>query len=731
MDTTDSSRAADDRSATGSHAPPSGLLDLLGVAAVVLNAEGQVVLWSPKAEELFGHSAAEALGQYAARLIVHEEHRDELVRLFTRVMETGRNWAGVFPVRHKDGSTRLVEFRNMRLLDDLGGSYALGLAADRAAVERVELDAALAIRLVSQSPVGLAILDSDLRYRAVNPALERITGQSAAERLGRTAGEILTYLDTGPEARLRRVLETGESVVDRDIVCRPPGDPDHDHAWSVSYYRLEDSGGRVLGLAYSVIDVTERYRAATEAAEARHRLAMIARASASVGTTLDLETTARELADVVVPDLADVASVDVLDRALDGRTVAHEGRLCFRTLAVSAVHDGEAVRAAHPPGGLVTYDSDRLVSRCVRTRRPVLLSRTTRRDLDLITRDESAAALLAAAGVHSYLVVPLPARGEVLGALALARTRNAAPFDEDDVFLASELAARAAVCIDNARGYQAQRHAALTLQRSLLPQLPTRLPGLEVACRYQPAGAMSEIGGDWYDAIPLRGDKTALVVGDVMGSGLNAAATMGQLRSAARAFAELDLAPDEALYHLDHLIEGSDQAITTCLYCVCDPHRGECRMCLAGHLPPVLLRAGRPARLLDLPAGVPLGVGGVPFEAATVDFRPGDQLVLYTDGLVETRDEAIDARLDTLLDALAATRGHDPELTCERILETLRPPGGEDDVALLIARARPLLPPDPGSTAQPPGGDGPAGRLVDNRHHERPGERRRGPAGQA
>ncbi|MGW7238533.1 SpoIIE family protein phosphatase [Streptomyces sp. NPDC054804] len=697
MGTTDSSRAVAGRPATGPAAPPSGLLDLLSVAAVVLNSKGQVVLWSPKAEELFGHSAGEALGQYAAQLMVHEEHRDDVAKLFAQVMESGQDWAGVFAVRHKDGSTRLVEFRNMRLMDDLGGFYALGLAADQAALERVERDAALAMRLVSQSPVGLAILDTDLRYRAVNPALERITGQSAAERLGRSVSEILTYLDTGPEARLRRVLETGESVVDRDIVCRPPGDPDHDHAWSVSYYRLEDSGGRVLGLAYSVIDVTERHRAASEAADARRRLALIAQASASVGTTLDLETTACELADVVVPDLADVAAVDVLDRALDGRTVAREGPLCFRTLAVSAVHAGEAMRAAHPPGGLAVYDSDRLIARCVRTGQPVLLPRTTPRDLELIARHDASASHLTDAGVHSYLAVPLPARGEVLGALTLARTRNPAPFDDDDVFLACELAARAAVCIDNARGYQAQRHAALTLQRSLLPHLATHLPGLEVACRYQPAGATSEIGGDWYDAIPLRGHKTALVVGDVMGSGINAAATMGQLRSAARAFAELDLAPDEALYHLDHLTEGGEQAITTCLYCVCDPHRGECRMCLAGHLPPALLRAGHPARLLDLPAGVPLGVGGVLFEAATVDFRPGDELVLYTDGLVETRSEPIDARLDTLLDAVTATRGRDLEETCERILETLRPPGGEDDVALLIARAQPLLPASPAS----------------------------------
>ncbi|MGW4562364.1 SpoIIE family protein phosphatase, partial [Streptomyces sp. NPDC004561] len=671
MGTTDSSRPGVGRPAEGAGAPPSGLLDLLSVAAVVLNAEGRVVFWSPQAEELFGFTSAEALGEYAAQLTVHEEHRDEVVKLFAEVMESGTDWAGAFPIRHKDGSTRLVEFRNMRLLDDVGDVYALGLAADQATVERVERDAALAMRLVSQSPVGLAILDPDLRYLAMNPALERITGQSAVERLGRSAGEILSFLDTDPEARLRRVLETGESVVDRDIVCRPPGDPDHDHAWSVSYYRLEDSSGRVLGLAYSVIDVTERHEAAKEAAQARQRLALIAKASASVGTTLDLETTACELADLVVPVLADAAAVVLHDGALLGRTASHPGPARFRALAVRGAHSVEAACPADPPAGLADHDH-RLIAHCVRTRRPVHLPHTARRDLASTARHAESASTLAEAGVHSYLAVPLVARGEVLGALDLRRSGNPAPFDDDDAFLASELAARAAVSIDNARGYQTQRHAALTLQRSLLPDPPSRLPGLDVACRYQPAGAASEIGGDWFDAIPLQGDKTALVVGDVMGSGINAAATMGQLRTAARAFAELDLAPAEALRHLDHLTGGTEQTITTCIYCVYDPHRNRCQICLAGHLPPALMRAGRNAELLDLPTGVPLGVGGVLFEAATIDFRPGDELALYTDGLVETRSEPIDARLDTLLEALTATRGQDPEHTCDRILETLR-----------------------------------------------------------
>lgn len=686
MSTADSSRAGQRRPMAAPAAPPSGLLDLLSVAAVVLDARGHVVFWSPPAEELFGYTPEEALGQFAARLLVHEEHWDEVIKLFADVMESGSDWAGTFPVRHKDGSTRLVEFRNMRLLDSRGQIYALGLAADEATVTRVERDTALSARLVSQSPIGLAILDPDLRYLTVNPALERMHGLPASEHIGRRLKEILTFLDgEAVEARVRRVLETGEPVSDRYVVGRPPSDPGQEHAWSVSYYRLEDSAGRVLGVANSVIDITERHRAASEAAQARHRLALIAEASASVGTTLDVEQTAHELAQVVVPDLADAAAVHVLDSALHVRAAPHAGPVRFHAVASSTAHPARPAGVARHED-LVTYDSDHFITQCVHRRRPVLASHVTHRDLLHIAHDAQAASALRTAGVHSYLAVPLVARGEVLGVLDLKRTRNPAPFNDDDVLLASELAARAAVSIDNARWYQSARSTALTLQRRLLPVLPSRLRGLEIACRYQPAGAAGEIGGDWFDAIPLPGDKTALVVGDVMGSGINAAASMGQLRSATRAFAELDLAPAEVLRHLDHLTEDVEQTIATCVYCVYDPHRDECHISLAGHLPPALVRGGGSPELLELPTGVPLGVGGVPFETATFAFRPGDRLVFYTDGLVETRSEPIDERLHTLVAALATTCGLGLEETCDRILDTLRPPGGEDDVALLIAQ---------------------------------------------
>ena len=669
---------------------PSGLLDVLGVASVVLDAEGHIVLWSPQAEELFGYPAREALGQYAARIMVHEQHLDLVVKLFADVMVTGQSWAGAFPIRRKDGSTRLVEFRNMRLLDDHGDVYALGLCADRSTVRQLERDVALSTRMIAQSPIGLAVLDTDLRYVSVNPALERLNGVPAADHIGRRVAEVVPDVEVEAlEGAARRVLETGQPLVDHRTVGRTAADPDEERSWSISLYRLEDAFGIVLGVAGSILDTTEQHRARVEAETARRRLTLIADASARIGTTLELDRTAGELADVAVPELADVAAVDLLESVVQGRrsNLGPAQPAELRALAVHADDAAEALLAADQPGQVARYGSDRLVTECVRTGRPVMVAEVKDADLPRIARSEAAAHLLAEAGVHSYLAVPLIARGEVLGALDLKRTHNPLPFSEDDLLLARELAARAAVQIDNARWYQNARDTALTLQRSLLPSHPPVIGGLEVASRYQPAGATSEVGGDWFDVIPLDGGKTALVVGDVMGSGINAAATMGRLRTATTTLASLDLDPARLLEHLDRITEGLDHSIATCVYAVHDPELRQCRIANAGHLPPARLRAGRPPELLELPTGAPLGVGGVAFSTTTVDLAPGDRLVFYTDGLVETRQHPLDERLDALLSLLD---GPDRPLeeTCDLLLRTLHQPDNSDDVALLIARVQ-------------------------------------------
>ncbi len=670
----------------GISAAPGGLLDMLRVAAVVLGSDGRVVLWSPEAELLLGFSAAEALGRNAGGLLVAPENQSQARELFERV-RTGESWAGVFPVRHKDGSTRLVEFRTMQLRDAGGDVHALGLGTDAETVRNVERDLALSHLLVRQSPVGIAVFDTELRWVGVNRSLERMNGVPEEAVLGHRVGEVLPALDVEAiESRMRRVLETGEPLLDQQTVGRTVAD-NQDHVYSESYHRIEDANGRVLGLAMAVLDVSERQRAAAEVAKARERLAVIADASMRIGTTLDLRQTARELAGVAVPELADLAAVDVLDSVtgLDHTAALRiDGSLDFRALAVAAGYPTEAIGAADPVGESASYSSSRMITRSVREARPILLRHVSGATMRLIARDDCAAETLRQAGVHSYLAVPLMARGEVLGTLSLYRTVNARPFDDQDLTLATELAARAAICIDNARLYGRERSTALTLQRSLLPQEPPRYEGIDVACRYLPA--VSEVGGDWFDVLPLKHGKVGLVVGDVMGKGVHAAAIMGQLRTATRALARLDLPPAELLYHLDGIAAslGDSDSMATCLYVVCDPRRGLCELSCAGHLPPVLVDPAGRAEFLDIPSGVPLGVGGVPLSAEERELARGTLLALFTDGLVESRGESIEVGLQGLRLLLDGTR-LPLEETCDMLLGALnREP--DDDVALLLAR---------------------------------------------
>jgi PAS domain S-box-containing protein len=667
-------------------AAPGGLLDLLKVAAVVLDAGGHIALWSPEIEQLLGWTAAEALRQRADTLLVSPENRSRGRELFAQV-STGARWAGVFPLRHRDGTERAVEFRTMRLLDPEGQPHLLGLATDATTVRQVERDLALSHSLVNQTPLGIAVFDNDLRWVGVNPALERINGMPEEAVLGRRVGEVLPDLDVAAiEARMRHVLETGRPLLDQQTVGRTAADL-QDRAYSESYHRIEDTDGRVLGLAMAVLDVTERQQAAAEVAQARQHLSVIADAGMKIGTTLDLQQTARELAGVVVPHLADLAAVDVLESVVASGTitpVSGGAPAEFRALAVAAGYPTDAIHAADPVGELATYGSSRVITQCVRSARPVLIERVDGKMLRRLARDSRAAQALHEAGAHSYLALPLVARGKVLGTLSLYRTVNERPFDDRDQVLASELAARAAICIDNARLYGRERGTALTLQRSLLPSTPAAREGLDIAARYRPA--LSEVGGDWYDVLPLGPRRTALVVGDVMGKGVQAAAIMGQLSTATRALARLDLPPAELLRHLDDIAGSLGDAIATCVYAVCDLERGTCELSSAGHLPPVLAGTDGTARLLDVPGGVPLGVGGVEFGTVEVDLAPGSLLALYTDGLVENRAEPIDTGLDTLT-RLLRNAGPSLQRASDSLLSALSPEP-DDDVALLLVRTR-------------------------------------------
>jgi anti-sigma regulatory factor (Ser/Thr protein kinase) len=262
----------------------------------------------------------------------------------------------------------------------------------------------------------------------------------------------------------------------------------------------------------------------------------------------------------------------------------------------------------------------------------------------------------------------------------------------------------------------------MTLQRSLLPQTLPAQAALEIASRYLPANTESGVGGDWFDVIPLSGARVALVVGDVVGHGMRAAATMGRLRTAVRTLADVDLPPDELLTHLDDLIihlsadesgtEGAGEAAggigTTCLYVVYDPVSRRCTLARAGHPPPAVVSPEGSVYLLDAPVGPPLGLGGLPFETLETELPEGSILALYTDGLLQARDHDIDEALDEMFAALSRPSAT-LDTVCDRVLTGLLTHRPEDDVALLVARTKALhadrvavwdLPSDPSVVAQ-------------------------------
>ncbi|MBI0382781.1 SpoIIE family protein phosphatase, partial [Streptomyces albiflaviniger] len=296
--------------------------------------------------------------------------------------------------------------------------------------------------------------------------------------------------------------------------------------------------------------------------------------------------------------------------------------------------------------------------------------------------------------------VPIRARGTTLGVAVFARHRTPEAFTQDDVVLAEEITTRAAVCVDNARRFTRERNTALALQRSLLPQTLPQPPAVEVASRYLPAGPYAGAGGDWFDVIPLSGARVALVVGDVVGHGIQASATMGRLRTAVRTLADVDLPPDELLTHLDDLVihlaaeTGAEEATgdvgATCLYAVYDPVSHRCSLAAAGHPAPALARPDGSVEFLPVPPGPPLGVGGLPFEAMETELPEDAVLALYTNGLMGEWDRDVDEGRLLLADALAHPCGS-LSGTCDAVLRTLLPGEGVlDDVALLLARTRAL-----------------------------------------
>jgi len=546
--------------------------------------------------------------------------------------------------------------------------------------------------IVGQSPVGVGVFDLDRRYVWVNPALLSIVGSAPERMIGRTVLDVLG----GPigafvDGHLARVLATGVPVVEAEVEGRLPGSP-RERSLTASYFRLTDATGQVLGAASIVSDVSDRYRARRELERAGARLELLGRAGQVLSESLDLEQTLAGLGRLVVPDLADHCVVDLVE----------EGGRVRRYAVVHA--EGLPVRADDawtPVGREVHYPPGHPVRSVLDSGETVAMQVDPARfDYAAVAPTPGSAEYARRVGVRAVLTLPLRARGRLVGVVSFARSATGRDYGDEDRLLAGQLADRAGVAIDNARLYGNEQRRALALQRRLLPARLPDVPGVRAASRYLPATG-GQVGGDWYDLMPLPGGRVAIVVGDVMGRGTNAAALMGQVRAALRGYAVQDLPPADVLTAADELVRGlDDDTIVTCVYAVLDPRDGRLAVANAGHVPPLLLGAAPPGR--SLPAtGPPLGAGGrEPYTELVDRVGGGEVLALYTDGLVETRGEHLDTGIARVR-ALLHPPPDDLDTACQVLTHSLAPAPHDDDVAVLLLRLDPVTAPPARRTALP------------------------------
>ena len=558
-------------------------------------------------------------------------------------------------------------------------------------MDSVTLDALIRSMDLRLSPRGVLMLDTELRIVWANQAAERLgDGMPAARWPGCKLGEVLPHLDTDLiEQSLRQVLATGNPVADLEVSSNISGDPAGERIWSCVQFRINGPDGQAAGVAHLMREITER-------AQNQRRLALADEASARIGTTLDTTRTAEELLDVAIPRLAEVGAVDLLATVIEGDNLArhpHDEKMRLRRTAVRWPADVPV-----PPDYTRHTWADTDPSELYH-RRLVAGSPVYQPEFGALTpgqvRDTQAGAGLSrmlaarAAGAHSMMIVPLIARGVIMGTVTLYRLGGSKPFTPADLSLATDLLSRAAIPIDNARLYTRERATALALQRGLLPRQIPEVPGLQLAYRYVPAETSAEIGGDWFDVIPLPHGRCALIVGDVTGHDMRAASLMGQLRTATHTLATFNLAPAEILTRIDRVTADITDTETsaTCVYAVHDPSTATWDIASAGHPLPAIACPGRPATFPDVPPGLPLGtgLGRGQYRAARLHVPRGSTLVLYTDGLIERRATDIGTGMAQLARTVTTVTTLAVSDACDTLLATLAP-NPADDIAILVAR---------------------------------------------
>ena len=517
----------------------------------------------------------------------------------------------------------------------------------------------------------------------VNPAFTRITGYSFEETVGRNCRFLQgPATDRDVVAAMRRALEDEQSITVTVLNYRKDGTA----FWNeVSMSPVYDGAGHLTNFVGVQADVTARVQAEGEreaayraAERAQGRLSVLAGVSAALSTTLHVPEALARMAEELVPAVADWCAVDMI------------GPLGVRRVAVA--HRDPSMAAAVQAVPPTNADGSTTIPQVLSAGQPQLFEVIDDERLARLAGSPERLAQLRRIGVTSAIAVPLRARSRVLGALSLAIADGSRSYGEDDLRMAADIGRRAGLAIDNAQLFDKEHEVAVALQRSMLPRVPP-VAGLEISAHYFAGSERADVGGDWYDVLPLPDGSVGVAIGDVMGHDLTAAAAMGQLRSVLRSYAWEGHRPAEVLERLDRLVQGLGMAqLATCVYGRLLPVEGGAllRYANAGHLPPVVQHRDGGIEVLDGGKSVLIGApggseSGRPDGSALIPY--GATLVLYTDGLVEDRETDIDAGVARLC---ALVAGHDPSLgvgtLCDRLLEELLTAPRSDDAAVIAVR---------------------------------------------
>jgi PAS domain S-box-containing protein len=547
-------------------------------------------------------------------------------------------------------------------------------AADRAFLEG----------LFAQDDVGFAVFDAELRFVRVNEALAAINGVPAADHVGRRVRDVVPSLAEQLDGVLASVIETGRATGELELVGEAPAEPGRERSWLARYFPLRDEDGTLVGCGAVVRDDTVRRRAEDRLARREREASFLAEASATLAESLDFEATLRSAARLAVPALADWCVVDV---------VAHGGGV--RRVAVAhSDRDKEELaweltrRYPSGPAGLEG------TPKAIRTSSRELVADLRDSYLRRIAQDDDHLQMLRELGLRSLMTVPLRARGRTFGAMAFVSAGGGRRFDRDHVALAENLATRAALAADNARLFGEREYIARVLQQSLLPPHLPDVPGVELAARYRPAGDAGDVGGDFYDVFPTSDGSWGVAIGDVAGKGPDAAAVTALARHTLHVAAAYEERPSRVLATLnDALLEDTPRPLLTAAYARLAPGRPSVlEVSSGGHPLPIVVRAAGGVETAG-EAGTLLGFSAVPdMVDVECSLEPGDAVVFYTDGVIESRpiERALGvAGLTALLESCAGWSADAIAELVEQAVEEHSEGRQNDDVALLVLRVLP------------------------------------------